>query len=794
MPVSTESSISGPYIPNGATTDFAFDFKATAADEVVALDQDGVAIPSALYSVTLDNDEGGTLSFAVAPILADYAQIYVVGDPALTQPSDFDNTGPSYNPEALTRALDRAAARDQKQQLVLDRTLRVPFGETPLALPDAGSRANGFLAFDVLGNPVRSAGTGADAGLRTDLAEPGGGALLRLSDGSTAQEKIDELSTGQDEISSAQQFTDATIAQNNLLSSAVRYTVGRSEFRQAAKRGEFSAASIYREAGAVATRADVVDDGSGGAPAVDADGKLLIARGTTNVVQNPTFTGFTAGVIGSGGALGSGWFVDGSGPTYEVISVVDGRLRIKVSSAGSPGGTVFGIVGGNYSFPTMSRTGLAASSLVKVISSSGAFNFVECWLQTTTSPPGSWVTAGTTADISAIGEDFRISTGAPTPPAGHALARLRFRVQLTANSPFSVTFEIDEPQVETGYNADDFTPFVNGTRAAVPQLLTASVSHDALMIGEGGGQWFTANGNTSLTHTGRKFIAADAVAAVEGSLTWQEKNDFVAANFPLRTTNQTIAVNSGQFFYNGKRRISHAIDAPHSYKVADNRSDYTIHEARQGDNDPVKGTVGITDRAESFYTDDNTDGLVATAGTAFWGSFSFAVRYDVVPTAWVILHQMASVEDVGDVGRSPPLAFELEGRNFKIITRHDAAASSTTTSPNPVTRAIFENLTASGLDEEPIWHTLVYKVVFGWNNDAELKVWLDGNVLTDLTGVSIGYNDAVGPYPKAGIYRAAKHADETPVTETIQVLIANPEFNPDGTELDERASDPLPIA
>lgn len=154
MPVSTESSVSGPYTPNGATTDFAFDFKATSADEVVALDQDGATISAALYSVTLDEDEGGTLSFSVAPALTDYTAIYVASDPALTQPSDFDNTGPSYNPAALTRALDRAAARDLKLRRELDGVLKAPFPSAFSNLPGASARKGKLLGFSSVDGDV----------------------------------------------------------------------------------------------------------------------------------------------------------------------------------------------------------------------------------------------------------------------------------------------------------------------------------------------------------------------------------------------------------------------------------------------------------------------------------------------------------------------------------------------------------------------------------------------------------------------------------------------------------------
>ena len=176
MPVTVTSGISGPFTPNGVTTVFAFEFKADSADEVIVVDEDGTPLSTALYSVAPNTDEGGTVTFSVAPEAADYAAIYIVSDPLMTQQSDFGNSGPSFNPASLTRALDRAAIRDISLQAQIDRAIKVPFGDTGTALP--ADRAGLFLSFDVDGNPVGSEGTGADAGLRTDLAADGGAALV----------------------------------------------------------------------------------------------------------------------------------------------------------------------------------------------------------------------------------------------------------------------------------------------------------------------------------------------------------------------------------------------------------------------------------------------------------------------------------------------------------------------------------------------------------------------------------------------------------------------------------------
>ncbi len=175
MPVSSETSISGPYTPNGVTTSFAFDFKAASASEVVATDGDGNVISTALYSVTLDDDEGGTLTFGTAPEASDYSEIYVLSEPELTQPSDFDNAGPSFNPAALTRAIDRAAIRDLKLHRDIGRALKLPFGEAAVTFPGVADRANKYLSFLPDGSLFMASGTGADSGLRGDLGLDTGG-------------------------------------------------------------------------------------------------------------------------------------------------------------------------------------------------------------------------------------------------------------------------------------------------------------------------------------------------------------------------------------------------------------------------------------------------------------------------------------------------------------------------------------------------------------------------------------------------------------------------------------------
>lgn len=66
---------------------------------------------------------------------------------------------------------------DSEQEDAIDRALLVPEGETGVILPEIASRAGQFLAFDAEGRPIAVGGTGADEGLRTDMAASSGATL-----------------------------------------------------------------------------------------------------------------------------------------------------------------------------------------------------------------------------------------------------------------------------------------------------------------------------------------------------------------------------------------------------------------------------------------------------------------------------------------------------------------------------------------------------------------------------------------------------------------------------------------
>ena len=175
MAVETTNTYSGPLYPNGATTAFPFTFKALSSEEVVVMlldEGNWSTVSSALYDVTLNSGAGGTVTFSDAPDGTgddNGPALYIFSEPLFTQTTTLSNQG-AFLPAALNSVHDRAALRDQwlkdRVDALYPSTSRLP-----------ADRAGYFLGWDAEGDPIPLSGTGADAGLRTDLAASSGAAL-----------------------------------------------------------------------------------------------------------------------------------------------------------------------------------------------------------------------------------------------------------------------------------------------------------------------------------------------------------------------------------------------------------------------------------------------------------------------------------------------------------------------------------------------------------------------------------------------------------------------------------------
>ena len=187
MAVTVTSTISGPYIPNGATTVFAFDFKAGSADEIEVyrdLADGWEAVPGADYTASVNpDDEGGQVEFSIAPG-AGTGDLYIVSTPLFTREGQYTGEGP-FTPKGLNNQFDRAAVRDLALARDVGRSIKVPLGEEPAILPRVADRALKYLAFDADGQPLPVTGVidlllneavGVPAG-STDMGEPSGDLL-----------------------------------------------------------------------------------------------------------------------------------------------------------------------------------------------------------------------------------------------------------------------------------------------------------------------------------------------------------------------------------------------------------------------------------------------------------------------------------------------------------------------------------------------------------------------------------------------------------------------------------------
>lgn len=100
-----------------------------------------------------------------------------------TQPATYINRE-DFPSDLHQDTSDREMMVIQEQDDLLLRAQLMPRGEAGGVLPAAAARASRFRAWDASGNEIASNGTGADAGLRGDLADPAiGPAIVAVDDG-----------------------------------------------------------------------------------------------------------------------------------------------------------------------------------------------------------------------------------------------------------------------------------------------------------------------------------------------------------------------------------------------------------------------------------------------------------------------------------------------------------------------------------------------------------------------------------------------------------------------------------
>lgn len=168
------------YTGTGTTGPFDFSFKVLEKTDLTITRR---IIATGLVDKTFAQDEwevefedvGGTITMD-EEVTSDY-RITIERVMPYTQLLSINNQS-GFLPQVIEEAFDRQEM--QIQQLVGDfgNTVKIPVDETMNELPGSAQRIGKFLAFDAEGEPIMSSGTGADAGLRTDLAANNGSGLV----------------------------------------------------------------------------------------------------------------------------------------------------------------------------------------------------------------------------------------------------------------------------------------------------------------------------------------------------------------------------------------------------------------------------------------------------------------------------------------------------------------------------------------------------------------------------------------------------------------------------------------
>lgn len=135
MTVSSTTNKSGPYLGNGSTVEFDYEFRILDPSHVtVIMTQGGVdtIVSPSDYTVSgVGAAPGGALTFLTAPVTGQ--SITIIRNAPFTQPTDLENQG-AYYAETVEGALDLGVMRDQQLAEGLSRAVQIPVGADTGAL------------------------------------------------------------------------------------------------------------------------------------------------------------------------------------------------------------------------------------------------------------------------------------------------------------------------------------------------------------------------------------------------------------------------------------------------------------------------------------------------------------------------------------------------------------------------------------------------------------------------------------------------------------------------------------
>jgi hypothetical protein len=558
----------------------------------------------------------------------------------------------------------------------------------------------------------------------------------------------------------------------------------------------FIARVVQNEAKLCAYRADFINGVYGIGPAegvlsdvvtqsaanLDASGRLLVQRGTTNLISNAALAGAVVGLYNAGGVLPTGMQLSDPALLWQVISTASGTVRIRVfRSSGNPVGSSFGIRIPVTLSSAPTRGGIVGSATMGVVSATS--NITNVVLQVNNNTTG----------LSGISPPMPV-TGGLTAVSGFVAAsngdslyhRIEFSLSGDPTANFDATFDYQYPQLEDGSSALDYTAFVAGTRAAYTTTLAIPQgSYSVCMQTSTYGTWqqvTVPDGNGwTVPAPSVGMLAIQNVYGLLPAYGTARETEFSTIMFPPQFA-MTYPVGGG-FIANGFTwGIQGNPAAAYAYENALNKSSLQRFEVHQGDQASFDAGHAV-DRCEAVATTS------FPYGSDVWVSVAIMVEpgtpvYDAADQfAWCSLIQMHGNPQPGDerysqkLSWSPCFTLDIIGDVLNIQTRSETDVYP---SGNPIEMIRY----ADSNFQRGVFNYYVFHMVFQQTGNGLLQMWRNGNQILNLT-IPIGYNDALGPYMKYGIYRGTD-----PVVTAVQ--FANLEVS--GSSLLSRVANPLPVA
>lgn len=190
-----------------------------------------------------------------------------------------------------------------------------------------------------------------------------------------------------------------------------------------------------------------------------------------------------------------------------------------------------------------------------------------------------------------------------------------------------------------------------------------------------------------------------------------------------------------------------SIDTTTQWNVSGNSPTISTAEVRDGKY-AIKTFLDRKNSRTSFRTELAMKSIRAKPGVDYWYGFSVFLPNDyVADPIWEIVAQWHAVPDksLGEIDVNPPIALHSEKGKWKVSTIWDS---------RQVTTKDYEGSRDYDLGnyKRGAWTDFVFHIKWSPHSDGLLEVWKDGQNVVSTKG-PIGYNDAVGPYFKFGLYK-----------------------------------------